>query len=74
MFCVRIVGTNGIEITNLDNVDLLQFNEMLDNTNSVILWSHELRLFTRFVDDTYNLSSNLNDQWEQYRRSNVLYS
>lgn len=68
MFSARVIGDKGIELTSLDDVELDEFVKCLDNTSSVVLWSHEIAMFNAFVQSTdMNTVKHLSDAWETYR-------
>ena len=74
MFGARMVGKKSVEISNLALCSMDTFRLYLDNTDSIILWAHELPLLSRFIDtETTDLRVNFSKKWDSYRQSNVVY-
>ena len=72
MFGARVFGTKGIELTNLDTCDHDTFELFLENTDTVVLWSHEIKEFNTFVQCTdIKPRDNLSDLWDNYKRTNT---
>ena len=68
MFLAKVFGIKGVELTSLDDCEHDEFVKCLDNTSSVILWSHEIAMFNAFVQSTdMSTVNHLSDAWETYR-------